>query len=322
MSKIEVLGSGYARPAHRIYNKDLEAILDTSDEWIVQRTGIYSRYVSTQETTSMLAARAARAALDNASVDKGEIRLLIVATLSGDQPMPSTACLVQEQLDMMDQPLMAFDLNAACSGFLFSLQCASAMLEDGQCALIIGAENLSKVIDWTDRGTSILFGDGAGAMIIRKGSGGECWHFARSKGDPQRVLDIPGKTLSEVPCRNVAEQYRYLHMDGREVFRFAVGAMQEAIEAVLERASKTIEEVDLIIPHQANVRILAAVARHMKLPMERFFINLDEFGNTSAASVPIAFAQAMEQGRLSKGMKVILVGFGGGLTYGASWMEL
>lgn len=224
---------------------------------------------------------------------------------------------------MMDQDLMAFDLNAACSGFLFALQCASAMLEDGQCALIIGAENLSKVIDWTDRGTSILFGDGAGAMIIRKGAQGkESWHFARSKGDPNRVLDIPGKTLSDVPCRNVAEHYRYLSMDGREVFRFAVGAMQEAIEEVLKRAGKTIDEADLIIPHQANIRILAAVARHMGLPMERFFVNLDEFGNTSAASVPIAFAQAMEQGRLSKGMNVILVGFGGGLTYGASWLEL
>ena len=304
MRKLEVMGSGSARPQHRLDNQDLETILDTSDEWIVQRTGIHSRYVSTEETTSMLAARAAQAALDNAGVDKEAIALLIVATLSGDQPMPSTACLVQEQLGMMDQDLMAFDLNAACSGFLFALQCASAMLEDGQCALIIGAENLSKVIDWTDRGTSILFGDGA------------------SKGDPNRVLDIPGKTLSDVPCRNVAEHYRYLSMDGREVFRFAVGAMQEAIEEVLKRAGKTIDEADLIIPHQANIRILAAVARHMGLPMERFFVNLDEFGNTSAASVPIAFAQAMEQGRLSKGMNVILVGFGGGLTYGASWLEL
>lgn len=323
MRKIEVMGSGYARPQHRIDNQDLETILDTSDEWIVQRTGIHSRYVSTEETTSMLAARAAQAALDNAGVDTEAIALLIVATLSGDQPMPSTACLVQEQLGMMDQDIMAFDLNAACSGFLFALQCASAMLEDGQCALIIGAENLSKVIDWTDRGTSILFGDGAGAMIIRKGAQGkESWHFARSKGDPNRVLDIPGKTLSDVPCRNVAEHYRYLSMDGREVFRFAVGAMQEAIEEVLKRAGKTVDEADLIIPHQANIRILAAVARHMGLPMERFFVNLDEFGNTSAASVPIAFAQAMEQGRLSKGMNVILVGFGGGLTYGASWLEL
>ena len=283
MRKIEVMGSGYARPQHRIDNQDLETILDTSDEWIVQRTGIHSRYVSTEETTSMLAARAAQAALDNAGVDKEAIALLIVATLSGDQPMPSTACLVQEQLGMMDQDLMAFDLN----------------------------------------GTSILFGDGAGAMIIRKGAQGkESWHFARSKGDPNRVLDIPGKTLSDVPCRNVAEHYRYLSMDGREVFRFAVGAMQEAIEEVLKRAGKTIDEADLIIPHQANIRILAAVARHMGLPMERFFVNLDEFGNTSAASVPIAFAQAMEQGRLSKGMNVILVGFGGGLTYGASWLEL
>ena len=247
MRKIEVMGSGYARPQHRIDNQDLETILDTSDEWIVQRTGIHSRYVSTEETTSMLAARAAQAALDNAGVDKEAIALLIVATLSGDQPMPSTACLVQEQLGMMDQDLMAFDLNAACSGFLFALQCASAMLEDGQCALIIGAENLSKVIDWTDRGTSILFGDGAGAMIIRKGAQGkESWHFARSKGDPNRVLDIPGKTLSDVPCRNVAEHYRYLSMDGREVFRFAVGAMQEAIEEAVSYTHLTLPTIRLV----------------------------------------------------------------------------
>ena len=272
MRKIEVMGSGYARPQHRIDNQDLETILDTSDEWIVQRTGIHSRYVSTEETTSMLAARAAQAALDNAGVDKEAIALLIVATLSGDQPMPSTACLVQEQLGMMDQDIMAFDLNAACSGFLFALQCASAMLEDGQCALIIGAENLSKVIDWTDRGTSILFGDGAGAMIIRKGAQGkESWHFARSKGDPNRVLDIPGKTLSDVPCRNVAEHYRYLSMDGREVFRFAVGAMQEAIEEVLKRAGKTIDEADLIIPHQANIRILAGTVRRENMLLNQMF---------------------------------------------------
>ena len=222
---------------------------------------------------------------------------------------------------MMDQSIMAFDLNAACSGFLYALQCACAMLEEGACALVIGAENLSKVIDWTDRGTSILFGDGAGAMIIRKGSGGECWHFARSKGDPNRVLDIPGKTLSDVPCRNVAEHYRYLSMDGREVFRFAVGAMQEAIEAVLERASKTIDEVDLIIPHQANVRILAAVARHMKLPMERFFINLDEFGNTSAASVPILLDELVSSGQLRSGQRVLCAGFGGGLTWAGALLK-
>lgn len=324
MGQIQLLGCGHACPAHAIDNQQLEKIIDTSDEWIVQRTGIHSRYVaSAEETTSVLAARAARQAITAAGIDKKEIRLLIVATLSGDQPMPSTACLVQERLGMMDQPIMAFDLNAACSGFLYALQCACAMLEEGACALVIGAENLSKIIDWSDRGTCILFGDGAGAALIRRSEQGKrIWHFAQSKGDPKRVLDIPGKTLSDVPCVNVEEQYRYLHMDGREVFRFAVGAMEESIHRVLGKSPYALEDVDLIIPHQANIRILASVARHMKLPMERFYVNLDRFGNTSAASVPIALSQASEEGRLHEGMKLLLVGFGGGLTYAASLIEL
>lgn len=324
MGQIQLLGCGHACPAHAIDNQQLEKIIDTSDEWIVHRTGIHSRYVaSAEETTSVLAARAARQAITAAGIDKKEIRLLIVATLSGDQPMPSTACLVQERLGMMDQPIMAFDLNAACSGFLYALQCACAMLEEGACALVIGAENLSKIIDWSDRGTCILFGDGAGAALIRRSEQGKrIWHFAQSKGDPKRVLDIPGKTLSDVPCVNVEEQYRYLHMDGREVFRFAVGAMEESIHRVLEKSPYALDDVDLIIPHQANIRILASVARHMKLPMERFYVNLDRFGNTSAASVPIALSQASEEGRLHEGMKLLLVGFGGGLTYAASLIEL
>lgn len=324
MGQIQLLGCGHACPAHAIDNQQLEKIIDTSDEWIVQRTGIHSRYVaSAEETTSVLAARAARQAITAAGIDKKEIRLLIVATLSGDQPMPSTACLVQERLGMMDQPIMAFDLNAACSGFLYALQCACAMLEEGACALVIGAENLSKIIDWSDRGTCILFGDGAGAALIRRSEQGKrIWHFAQSKGDPKRVLDIPGKTLSDVPCVNVEESYRYLHMDGREVFRFAVGAMEESIHRVLKKSPYALEDVDLIIPHQANIRILASVARHMKLPMERFYVNLDRFGNTSAASVPIALSQASEEGRLHEGMKLLLVGFGGGLTYAASLIEL
>ncbi|MFR2885909.1 MAG: beta-ketoacyl-ACP synthase 3 [Merdibacter sp.] len=310
MRKIEVMGSGYARPQHRIDNQDLETILDTSDEWIVQRTGIHSRYVSTEETTSMLAARAAQAALDNAGVDKEAITLLIVATLSGDQPMPSTACLVQEQLGMMDQDLAAFDLNAACGEF-----CAAVCQRhagDGRCALIIGAEN-NRVIIWTDRGTSILFGDGASAMIIRGLKAGS-WHFARS--------DLTVLTSGQDAGDRLPQCGRALPLSEHGWPRYSAGRRHETIEEVLKRAGKTIDEADLIIPHQANIRILAAVARHMGLPMERFFVNLDEFGNTSAASVPIAFAQAMEQGRLSKGMNVILVGFGGGLTYGASWLEL
>lgn len=323
MEQIRLCGCGYACPKHQIDNYQLEQIIDTSDEWIVQRTGIHSRYVAVEETTSVLAAQAAQKAIADAGIDKGEIRLLIVATLSGDQPMPSTACLVQERLGMMDQALMAFDLNAACSGFLYALQCACAMLEQGAYALVIGAENLSKIIDWNDRSTCILFGDGAGAAILQKSEAGKrAWHFAQSKGDPKRVLDIPGKTLSAVPCVNVQENYRYLHMDGKEVFRFAVGAMEEAIRQVLAQSPYTLEEIDLIIPHQANIRILASVARHMRIAMDRFYVNLDRFGNTSAASVPIALAQAKEEGRVHEGMKLLLVGFGGGLTYAATLLEL
>lgn len=323
MDTIQLLGCGYAHPATHVSNHELEKTIDTSDEWIVQRTGIHARYVAVNETTSMLAAEAGEKALLDAGVDKADIRLLIVATLTADQPMPSTACLVQERMGMMDQPIMAFDLNAACSGFLYALQCACAMLKEEEYALVIGAENLSKIIDWKDRGTCILFGDGAGAAVIRKSENGNTiWHFAQSKGDPKRVLDIPGKTLSSVPCVNVQENYRYLSMDGKEVFRFAVGAMEEAIRHVVDESPWKLEDIDLFIPHQANIRILANVARHMKLSMDRFYVNLDRFGNTSAASVPIALAMAKEEGRLHKGMKIVLVGFGGGLTYAASLMEL
>lgn len=323
MDQIQLLGCGYACPKQKITNQQLETLIDTSDEWIVQRTGIHARYVATKETTSYLAAQAAQAAIKDAKIDQKEIKVLIVATLTADQPMPSTACLVQEQLKMMDQPLMAFDLNAACSGFLFALQCACGLLKENECAVVIGAENLSKIIDWQDRSTCILFGDGAGAAVIKKSSEGKpIWHFAQSKGDPKRVLDIPGKSLSTIPCVNVEESYRYLHMDGKEVFRFAVGAMEEAIQQVLKQSGYTLEDIDLIIPHQANIRILMSVARHMKVEMNRFYVNLDRFGNTSAASVPIALSQAKEEGRLQKGMKIILVGFGGGLTYAASLLEL
>ena len=324
MGQIQLLGCGHACPAHAIDNQQLEKIIDTSDEWIVQRTGIHSRYVaSAEETTSVLAARAARQAITAAGIDKKEIRLLIVATLSGDQPMPSTACLVQERLGMMDQSIMAFDLNAACSGFLYALQCACAMLEEGACALVIGAENLSKIIDWSDRGTCILFGDGAGAALIRRSEQGKrIWHFGPKQGRSQagaRHSRQDAERCALRQCRGTVSLSAHGWPRGLSLCGGCDGRIHPSSTG---KSPYVLDDVDLIIPHQANIRILASVARHMKLPMERFYVNLDRFGNTSAASVPIALSQASEEGRLHEGMKLLLVGFGGGLTYAASLIEL
>lgn len=322
MKDMTLIGCGYAVPEHCICNSDLESVVDTNDEWIIQRTGIESRYVSSQENTSDLGYRAALAAIANANIDVKSVDLILVATATPDCITPSCGCLIQEKLGLNDCHVMAFDINAACSGFLYAMHVASCMLGQYQCALVIGSETLSKIIDWTDRNTCVLFGDGAGAAILRyEPSDLQYEYYAQSIGDNKGVLRAEGIPM-HAPLENVDKNFGYLQMDGTEVFRFAVKAMEDGIIKVLAQANKTMNDVDLIIPHQANIRIIRNVAKRMKLTEDKFYINLNKFGNTSAASVAIALAQAYEEGIVHKGMKILLVGFGAGFTYAASYLEL
>ncbi|NLY21471.1 MAG: ketoacyl-ACP synthase III [Tissierellia bacterium] len=321
MKGIEILGYGYAKAEHRITNDDLEKIVDTSDEWIVARTGISSRYVSENKNTSDLAYEAAIKAIGNAGIDSSEISLIVVATITPDKFTPSTASIIQEKLNL-NQPMMAFDINAACSGYVYALEIASKMIDIGETALVIGAETLSKILDYSDRNTCILFGDGAGASIIKKTGTDKSIEFhSRSVPDVNHVLFANGVSQS-TPLTNDSKDYGYLEMNGKEVFRFAIKVMQESIESLLNQIDKSIDEIDLIIPHQANIRIISHVARKLKVDIEKFYTNLHEYGNTSAASIAMALACANEEGILREGMKIIIVGFGAGLTYGASYIEL
>lgn len=322
MKNRAILGSGYAIPKHCITNEDLEKVVDTSDEWIVQRTGIKTRYVSSDENTSDLGYRAALQAIANAKIDKEEIDAIVVATMTPDHITPSTACLLREKLGIQ-RNIMAFDINAACSGFVYGLQVVSGLLHEYKTILLVGSETCSKVIDWKDRNTCVLFGDGAGAMIISNTPNEkEFQFFAQSMVDEKQVLIAKGKPLSPTPLQNIEAETSYLFMEGSEVFRFAIKALEESIHEVLKKANKNLDEIDLIIPHQANIRIIRHVAKRLKLEEDKFFINVEKYGNTSAASVAIAFAQAKEEGKLKEGMNIILVGFGAGLTYASSYLEL
>lgn len=320
MNKVNIIGCGYARPSLSISNHDLEKKVDTNDEWIVQRTGISSRHISENENTSDLGYRAALAAIKDAGIEKESIDAILVATMSPDCFTPSTACIIQEKLGLIHQPsFFAIDINAACSGFIYAFQLASDMLNRYQRILIIGSETLSKLTDWNDRSTCVLFGDGAGAMIVEKGHM-SLTHFSNSIGDSEQALCAKGLSLVKDLMNNEASTH-YLTMKGNDVFRFAVKVMKEAIEKILEESNLSMEDIDLIIPHQANYRIIAHVAKKMKIDISKFYMNLQEFGNTSAASIPLAYACAKEEGRIKPTDRVIMVGFGAGLAYGATLID-
>lgn len=318
-NNIKILGCGMAKAQQKITNFDLEKRVETSDEWIVQRTGISSRYITIDENTSDLALRAAKQAIENAKIDKTDIQAIIVATMTPDCLTPSTACMVQAKLGLNNQNIFAFDINGACSGFLYAFQLASDLLNRYENILIIGSETLSKMIDWNDRSTCVLFGDGAGAMVITKGST-QLYHYANSEGDLDGVLKAEGLALIQ-DLQNQIPANQFLTMQGNDVFRFAVRVLKESIENVLEQAHYTIDDIDLIIPHQANYRIINHVAKRMKVDISKFYMNLQEFGNTSAASIPLAYAQAYEEGLIDEHKRVILVGFGSGLTFGATLID-
>lgn len=308
MAKAKIIGSGSALPDKIVTNHDLEKMVDTNDEWIVGRTGIKERRVAGENTTTAdLALIAAQKALKAANVNADYLDLIIVATTTPDSLFPSVGCILQNRLGAKKIP--AFDVSAACSGFNFALSVAQAYVEAGlyQHILVVGADTLTKNVDWADRGTCILFGDGAGAMVVSasKDDDGVLASYLGAKGEGGEHLVMPVKN-------------GHIRMNGKEVFKFAVGALEESVVEVLKKANLKIDDMSLLIPHQANVRIINHVAKKLGLPKEKIFVNLDKYGNTSAASIPIAFDEAFSAGRIKKGDIVVLSGFGAGLTYGAN----
>lgn len=305
--KIKVISTGKYIPQKTITNEDLSKIVDTNDEWIVSRTGIKNRHQVTDELTSDMAYLAAEAAIGKANYDRNQIDLVIVASITGDQKTPSTANFVQGKLGL-NHSVMSFDVNAACTGFIYALEIASSLLLTNRyrSALVIGAETLTEVTDYTDRNTCILFGDGAGAIIIEpsQDEADTTYFYNDAKADLKSVLTVK----------------KHIKMEGQKVYLFAIDVMQKAILNVLEQANLTIDDIDIIIPHQANIRIIQTVAKNMNIPIEKFMINLNQYGNTSAASVPITLDEYLD--REKKPKKALLVGFGGGFTWGAALINL
>ena len=316
-----IIGLGTCVPDKVLTNKDLEKIVDTSDAWITERTGIRERRMADADTaTSDLATKAAERALADARVGAGEIDLIIVATATPDMFFPSTACLVQANLGAAGAA--AFDLAAGCSGFVYGIVVASQMVKAGlyKKILVVGAETLTKICDWTDRNTCVLFGDGAGAAVIAETKAG-CGIIGASLGADGAggdLLKLPaGGSRLPVSAETVANRQHYIHMNGNEVFKFAVKIMGESAIKALENAGLTPADVDFLIPHQANLRIIQSAAKRLKLPMDKVVVNVDRYGNTSAASIPIALREALDAGRVKDGDTLVAVGFGAGLTWAA-----
>lgn len=320
-----VSGWGMAVPERIMTNDEIARIVDTSDDWIVSRTGIRERRIADErETTASLATKAAFRALDRTNLHPQDIDLVIVATATPEHLFPATACLVQDNIGAINAG--AFDLSAACSGFIYGLAVASQSIQAGgiENAIVIGSETLSRFIDWEDRGTCILFGDGAGAFVLQASEkpGGYLSSLMRSDGSGGTLLEIPaGGSRHPATPETVHRREHYIRMNGREVFRFATRVMADATREVSEQAGIDVQDLDVIVPHQANRRIIEAAARGLNLPLERFVVNLDRFGNTSSASIPIAACEAIEQGRIEPGDRLVMVGFGAGLTWGALALE-
>ncbi len=316
-----ITGWGAAVPEKILTNDDLAQIVETSDEWIRSRTGIRERRIAApEESTATLASEAASKALEAAGISPAQVDLIIVASSSPEYLFPATACLVQDHIGA--DKAGAFDLSAACTGFIYALNMAASQIRVGaiDTAVVIGAETLSRLVDWEDRNTCILFGDGAGAFVLQacEKPGGVMSAVMRSDGSGAKLLMLPaGGSRYPATTETVRKGMHYIQMSGREVFRFATRVMAQATREVVEKGGLTLEDVNLIVPHQANQRIIDAAARGLKLPADRFMVNLERYGNTSTASIPIAAVEAVEKGRLRPGDHVVFVGFGGGLTWGA-----
>ena len=321
-----IIGWGKYVPAKVMTNDDLSRSVETSDEWIVSRTGIRERRIvsSPKETTATMSIAAAKEALKVASIAPSEIDLVIVATITPDYSIPATACLVQDALGAENAG--AFDLSAGCSGFVYGLAMGAQAIASGaqNCVLVIGAETLSRIVNWHERETCILFGDGAGAVVLRGSDepGGVLSTLIRSDGSGGELLIVPaGGSRQPATLDTVAMGLHYVRMNGKEVYRFATRVMDKAARQVVADAGLTMDDIDLYIPHQANLRIIQAAARSLGLPMDKFFVNLDKYGNTSSASIPVALCEAAAAERVRPGDHVVMVGFGAGLTWAAAVVQ-
>lgn len=320
---IRIIGTGSYLPKKVADNHFLSTIVDTDDEWIRQRTGIKERHLSNgKEGTTYMATHAAGAALENAGITADELDMIIVATVSADTYVPSTSCQVQGAIGAIRAT--CFDLNAACSGFLFAMNTAYAYIEMGMAKtiLIIGAETLSREVDWSDRSSCILFGDGAGAAIMRQeeGKGGLIASVTGSDGSQGDVLTCKGRGIQN-PFHQSKRKKDYLRMEGQAVFRFAVTMVPRCIKQILKKTGYDTEDIKFFVLHQANVRILELIAKRLKVDIDKFPMNLDRYGNTSSASIPILLDELNRNNLLEPGDKIVLSGFGGGLTWGAVLIE-
>ncbi|MFP4244724.1 MAG: beta-ketoacyl-ACP synthase III [Ectothiorhodospira sp.] len=319
MTFSRITGTGSYLPEKILTNHDLEKIVATSDAWIRERTGIGQRHVvGPDETTCDLAEKAARAAVERAGRRLDEIDLIIVATTTPDQVFPSTACLLQQRLEIHNG-CPAFDIQAVCTGFVYALGVADQFIRAGsaRCALVVGAESISRILDWTDRGTCVLFGDGAGAVVLEASeTPGVLSTHLHADGRYEGLLNVPagvGKGYDTVIAGEA-----YLQMKGNEVFKWAVNTLGRVVEETLEQAGVEPSQLDWLIPHQANIRIIQGIARKVKLPMERVVVTVETHGNTSAASVPLALDEAVRDGRIQPGQLLLLEAFGGGFTWGSA----
>ncbi len=319
----EVASVGVAVPAGVLTNVDLSRMLETSDEWIVERTGIRERHIArADESVAMLSREASELALAAAGITAGQLDAIVLATASPDRLLPSTACDLQALLGA--ENAAAFDIGAACPGYIFALTVAEGLIASGQSetVLVVGAEKLSTITDFQDRSTAILFGDGAGASVVRRSGRpgrGILSTFIKSDGRLAPLLYRPGGGAADpISEKVVCERSHYMKMAGREVFKAAVLAMADACDEALRRAGVTADQVDLLVPHQANLRIIEATARHAGIPMAKVMVNVDRYGNTSSASIPLALDQAIVEGRAAAGSVILLVAFGAGFTWGSA----
>lgn len=326
MKKVKILGTGSYLPEKILTNNDLEKMVDTSDEWIIKRTGIKERRIAAEsQSASDLGAEAARKAISDADIDPQDIDLIICATVTPDMVFPATACLIKEKLGIKEAA--AFDAEAACTGFIVALSIAEGMLIAGNYrnALVVAAEVLSRVTDWEDRATCVLFGDGAGAAIlsVTEDESGILSTHLGADGKYSDLLKLPaGGSLNPASIDTVNQRLHFMKMEGREIFKIAVEKMRESACIALERAGIGIEDVRIIVPHQANIRIINALARHLKVDINKVFVNIMKYGNMSAATTAVGLDEVRRKGIVARGDIVELVAFGGGLTWGAAVIKL
>ena len=323
---IIVKGTGAYVPEKVITNDEIAKLVDTSDEWIFERSGIRRRHISENESASDMAVKSAKMALENANISSEEIDLVIVTTITPDMMFPSTACLLQAKLGIRNN-IPCFDLEAACTGFIYGMEVATSMMQSGKYknALVVSSERLSTIINWQDRSTCFLFGDGSGAAVLSYSDEegvGIIGNVLGADGANTAVLKLPaGGSLLPTSEQTVADKLHYLQMDGKEIFKNAVKIMQEKALDVLELCDVKPEQISLLIPHQANIRIIDSVVKRLKISKDEVYVNIEEYGNTSSASIPIALHEALQEGRIKSGDYVLLVAFGAGLTWGATLIK-